>query len=135
MHIMKFGKLPEHVPYAKNKAETGIPDGFKDIYGPIAKIAETLGAKVSYSGSVLRIEKKEADRDFSIDLFGGCILKYKAIGYSLDEYKKILTDLGALSYMSFFREDTELWVKNGKWPFKIEKELVRAFPDKNSWFP
>ena len=135
IHIMKFGKISEHAPYAENKVETKMPDGFKNLYEPMAKIAETLGARVSYSGSVMRIEKKEPEKDFSIDLFGGCILRYKAIGYTLDEYKQFLTDLKALSFMTFFQEDTDSWVRDGKWPFKIEKELVRAFPDKNSWFP
>jgi hypothetical protein len=95
----------------------------KDVIGS----AQRQGAEVTFSGVEMKIAKKEPGKDLVIYCDGNMIPRYKAEGYTLDEFKKILADLGILDWATFEPED--------KWPFKGERILVVRNKDKNSWFP
>ena len=117
--------LKERAPHKKVFNES-IPSWYKGL----PQLAKKLGAEVSFSGSEMKISKKEPGKDLEIYCDGTLIPRYKAEGYTLDEFKKFVEKLGILRWAVFDPDD--------KWPFQGLRIKVVRNPDNlagHSWFP
>jgi hypothetical protein len=101
---------------------------------PVAETAESLGVHVTYpeiktkSGKTIRImklEKRTPNKDLGLDCFGTAIMAYKAEGYSLVEFKKLLSDLGISDWMYFFPGEENKWPVSGP---KGWRQILEPYP-------